>query len=39
MYKNGVDITELLSNKYNHPIREIHYYTAVKVVEKMFEDV
>lgn len=37
MYKNEVDITELLSNKYNHPIREFHYYTAMKVVEKMFE--
>ena len=33
MAKNGVDITELLSNKYNHPIRELHYYTAMKVLE------
>lgn len=37
MYENGVDITELLANKYNHPIRELHYYTAMKVVETIFE--
>lgn len=37
MFKNGVNITELLANKYNHPIRELHYYTAMKVVEKMFD--
>ena len=29
----GVDVTELLSNKLNHPIREIHYYMAMKIVE------
>lgn len=29
----GVDTTELLANKLNHPIREIHYYIAVKLVE------
>ena len=34
--KNGVDTTELLSNKFNHPIKEIQFYMAVKVVEKMF---
>ena len=37
MYENGVDITELLANKYNHPIRELHYYTAIKIVETMFD--
>jgi lysophospholipase L1-like esterase len=34
--KSGVDVTELLSNKLNHPIREIHYYMAMKLVETMF---
>ena len=29
----GVDITELLANKLNHPIREMHYYIAMKLVE------
>ena len=29
----GVNTTELLSNKLNHPIREIHYYMAMKIVE------
>lgn len=37
MYENGVDTTELLSNKYNHPLREFHYYIAIKIIEKMFE--
>ena len=34
---NGVDTTELLANKYNHPAETLHYYTAVKVVEAMFD--
>lgn len=38
MYESGVDITELLSNKYNHPIREFHYYTAMKVLETIFNN-
>ena len=33
----GVDTTELLANKINHPIREIHYYMAMKLIEIMFE--
>ena len=33
--KAGVDVTELLANKLNHPIREIHYYMAMKLVETM----
>lgn len=37
MYENGVDTTELLSNKYNHPIRQFNLYTAIKIVEKIFE--
>lgn len=30
-----VNTTELLSNKLNHPIREYHYYIAIKLMEKM----
>lgn len=37
MFECGVEITELLANKYNHPIREFSVYTAIKIVEKMFE--
>ena len=33
----GVDVTELLANKINHPIREIHEYMATELVETMFE--
>ena len=33
----GVDVTELLANKLNHPIREFHYYIAIKLIETMFE--
>ena len=33
----GVDTTELLANKINHPIREIHYYMAMKLIEILFE--
>ena len=29
----GVDTTELLANKLNHPIREFHYYMAIKLIE------
>lgn len=31
----GVNTTELLANKLNHPIRELHYYIAMKLVETM----
>ena len=37
MEESGVDTTELLANYYNHPKREFHYYTAIKIIEKMFE--
>lgn len=37
MLENGVNTTELLSNKLNHPIRELHYYIAIKLIEKMFD--
>lgn len=35
--QSGVDTTELLANKINHPIREFHYYMAIKLLETMFE--
>jgi lysophospholipase L1-like esterase len=31
----GVSTTNLLSNYINHPVREYHYYIAVKLVEEM----
>ena len=37
LYECGVDTTELLANKINHPIREWHYYMAIKLIEKIFE--
>lgn len=37
LYKAGVDTTELLANYINHPIREWHYYMAVKLIETFFE--
>lgn len=37
MSDGGVDTTELLANKYNHPIEKMHYYTAIKLIETMFE--
>ena len=32
----GVNTTELLANKLNHPTREMHYYMAMKIVETFF---
>ena len=32
----GVDTTMLLSNDINHPIRQYHYYIAIKLIEKIF---
>ena len=29
----GINTTELLANKLNHPVRELHYYIATKIVE------
>ena len=37
MRNGGVDTTSLLSNKVNHPCREMHYYMAIKLLETMFE--
>ena len=37
MQAGGVDTTELLSNKLNHPIRPLHYLFAFSLMETMFE--
>ena len=37
MHEAGVNTTELLANKLNHPIREWHYYIAIKLIETVFE--
>ena len=36
MNSKGVNTTELLANKLNHPIREWHYYMAIKLIETIF---
>ncbi len=33
----GVNVTELLSNKLNHPVRELHHLTAMLLAETIFE--
>ena len=33
MEKCKVDTTNLLANHLNHPVRELHYYTAIKLLE------
>ena len=38
MSRAGVDITYLLSNYINHPIRKLHYLTAMMLVDTIFED-
>ena len=38
MAENGVATTELLANKLNHPVREIHTYMAMKLMECMLLD-
>ena len=37
MIDAGVNVTELLSNKINHPIRELHYLFAFSLLETMFD--
>ncbi len=37
MQANGVNITELLSNKLNHPTREMHWLTAFMLVQTMLK--
>lgn len=36
LYAGGVNITEMLANKLNHPIRELHYIFAYSLLETMF---
>lgn len=38
LYKNGVDVTELLSNKINHPSRQMNWLFAVSLLETMMQD-
>ena len=35
MYRNGVDVTQLLANKINHPTREMNMLFAVSLLETM----
>jgi lysophospholipase L1-like esterase len=37
LYESGVDVTELLSNKINHPTREMNWLFAYSLVETMFD--
>lgn len=37
LHENGADITELLSNKINHPTREMNWLFAVSLVETMMK--
>ena len=37
LYNNGVDTTELLANKINHPTREMNWLPAIYLVEQMFK--
>lgn len=37
LYANGVDVTELLANKMNHPSREMNWLFAVSLLETMME--
>ena len=36
MIEGGVNVTEILVNKLNHPIPELHYLFAYSLIEKMF---
>ena len=38
MIATGVDVTELLANKLNHPIREMHYYTAFMLLQTILDN-
>ncbi len=37
MEQSGVNTTELLANKLNHPIKEMHYLFAYELVKSMFK--
>lgn len=38
LYENGVDVTELLANKLNHPTREMNWMFAYELVNTMMND-
>ena len=38
LYENGVDVTSLLSNKINHPTKEMHWLFAYELVKTMLEN-
>ena len=38
LYRNGVNVTELLSNKINHPTREMNAIFAYELVKTMLKD-
>lgn len=38
LHKNGANVTELLSNKINHPAREMNWLFAVSLAETMMQD-
>ena len=38
MQCSGEDVTELLSNKINHPNRELHFTIAKELIKVMFEN-
>ena len=37
LYENGVDITELLANKINHPTREMNWLFATSLLDTMMQ--
>ena len=37
LHDNGADITSVLSNKINHPTKELHWMFAYELVKTMFE--
>ena len=37
LYNNGVDITDLLANYLNHPVRDMHWLFAISLLETIFE--
>ena len=39
LYESGVDITELLANKINHPTREMNWLFAVSLLDVMMDDI
>lgn len=38
LYKNGVEVTELLANKINHPTRQMNWLFAVSLLETMMQE-